>query len=342
MNGESAAADPPSDGEPSSSLPPRVAVLTAYTTDYTLGAVCAEINRTYAAKHGYHFLCREHPPWSNDAERHPTWHKVSLINEVLQSLLSPDAADAAAEPIVPRDTTLLLWVDADAAVIHHDTRFETLWDGLHDSIHLLIGEDVTPACLVNAGILGVRVSAWSARLWRDVWQSRSSKKYYWLKYHEQSALLRQLMKRGEGLPVTIQSRAPFHSYCGGPRKPKIFPHVAVLARRAFNTNRYALRADAVAATRVVPLEEDACDFIFHAAGHPTLRRVGATGTVELWKPPKAVALAAVLEDAGLPLPPALQAVAAPQYVFAVDSLCTPAPRRRRVPTHVRFPGRIMN
>ena len=51
-------------------------------------------------------------------------------------------------------------------------------------------------------------------------------------------LLCQLERRGEGLDLV---RPPFHSYNGGHAERKIFPHVAVLPRHSFNTNRADLR-----------------------------------------------------------------------------------------------------
>ena len=308
-------------GSSTASSPMRVAILTAFTVDYEIGAICAAVNREYAARHGYAFVCREYPPSTADDARHPTWNKVELLNEALQCL----HGGATAPSIVPSDTTHLLWIDADAVVARHDARLEELWSRLPDSIELLIGEDVTPACLVNAGVLGVRVSAWSAALWSDVWSAASSDKYHQRRYHEQSALLRQLQDRGEGLQLV---QAPWHSYVGGGYTPRLFPHVCVLPRRSLNTNRYDLSG----------AREDphyACDYIFHAAGHPILQRRGPGGNLELWKPPKKEAIRAVLAhaygggDADLP------AAAGIERAKASACQCPPS-------THARFPGRIMN
>ena len=298
----------------------RVAILTAFTVDYEIGAICAAVNREYAERHGYTFVCREYPPATAHDARHPTWNKVALLNEALQCL-RPHGGGAPL--IVPSDTTHLLWIDADAVVVRSGARLEELWSRLPDSIELLIGEDVTPACLVNAGVLGVRVSAWSAALWSDVWGAASSDKYRNRRYHEQSALLRQLERRGEGLSLV---RAPFHSYVGGGSTPRIFPHVCVLPRRSLNTNRYDLSG----ARDASPNKGFECDFIFHAAGNPTLRRIGPTGTTEVWKPHKEAAIRAVLAHAH-------GGGDADRAAAACKSKCPPTPR-----THVRFPGRIMN
>lgn len=52
-------------------------------------------------------------------------------------------------------------------------------------------------------------------------------------FHEQSVLLEQLSLRREGLKQV----RPFHSFRGGPEGAKLFPHVVVLPRHMFNTNR---------------------------------------------------------------------------------------------------------
>jgi hypothetical protein len=277
----------------------RVAVLTAYTSDYEIGCdICAPVNRKYAERHGYAFVERIHPPWQRELDsRHPSWNKVHLLCELLDGLIQRREGLP-----VPLDTTHLLWVDADAVVVWHDKRVEDLW-ARHCSEHcqLLIGEDVTPCCLVNAGVFCVRVSDWSAALWRDVLAGESATKFRTLPYYEQSVLLRQLEKRGEGLNLQA---CPFHSYTGGHAAPKHFPHVVVLPRNAINTNR--IDVPATAGGRLVA--DCGCEFIFHAAGHPILRCAGggdgdAHGDAALWKPSKPTALRAVLHHAGLGPPP---------------------------------------
>ena len=197
------------------------------------------------------------------------------------------------------------------------------------------------AASVCQGVFCVRVSEWSAALWADVW-AKAARRFYWGGYWEQNALARQLAARHEG----IEAVNPFHSYQeGGPAGVKLFRHVAVLPRHAFNTNRAdvstrgaRLAASAIGAVRAAAMasgaaagtavgegeatsigcEETAddrsvrCDFIFHAAGHPVLRRDRAPGsctfhsTTELWRPTpvpgatsKVLALECMLAHAGL-------------------------------------------
>ena len=296
-----------SSSEPSDSASVRVAVLTSYTEDYEIGHICSPINRRYAERHGYAYVERIYPPLSREAppDRHPTWNKVALVNELLDEVLrGRTRAAAQIEPSlppcsIPSDTTHLLWVDADAAIVRQDVSVPDLLQGLPTQIELVIGEDVTPCCLVNAGVFIARVSEWSAKLWRDVWSSNASRKFHNRRYHEQSSLLCQLERRGEGLDLV---RPPFHSYNGGHAERKIFPHVAVLPRHSFNTNRADLRraggaSEARAPGDLTTRDEDRCDFIFHAAGHPTLRVIGVAGTAALWRPRKIEALQTVIADA---------------------------------------------
>ena len=73
-------------------------------------------------------------------------------------------------------------------------------------------------------------------------------------------LHRVLSERGEGL----ERVKPFHSYMGGPPGLKVFPHVCVLPRHAFNTNRGELCASREGSSSASRWER--CDFVFHAAG----------------------------------------------------------------------------
>ena len=162
----------------------RFCILTSFTSDYKLGYRTSPINRRYAECQGYGFVCRVHKP-ADASGRHPQWDKVELLVELLTKLLSGARADC------PADTTHLLWLDADAVVIKHSVRLADVWEGLPSTIQLVIGEDVTTACLINTGVLCVRVTEWSLKLWQNVWSAESSERYHRRRYHEQSALVRQ-------------------------------------------------------------------------------------------------------------------------------------------------------
>ena len=80
----------------------------------------------------------------------------------------------------------------------------------------------------------VRVSQWSKELWQEVWDCN---KYDSVTFYEQSALIRRLRARREGLEM-LEENCPFHSYLpGGPKGVKLFAHVAVLPHMELNTNR---------------------------------------------------------------------------------------------------------
>jgi len=211
----------------SAATPPRVALFTAYTSDYRVGELCARVNRAYAQRHGYGWVCHVGAPRSRCAARHPTWDKVELLLELMGGLLE----GGSPRGLSPR-TTHLMWVDADAVVLRHDRTAEQILASLPRGMELVVGEDLTPACVLNAGVWIAKVSAWSLALWHDVWASEASVRFWLTPFHEQSCLLHQLGLRKQGLRLL----PVFHSFCGGPGL-KLFHSVAVLPRAAFNTNR---------------------------------------------------------------------------------------------------------
>ena len=87
---------------------------------------------------------------------------------------------------------------------------------------------------MNAGVMLVRVSEWSRQLWQEVWECN---KYNSVTFYEQSALIRRLRAKREGLEM-LEDDQPFHSYLpGGPKGVKLYAHVAVLPHLELNTNR---------------------------------------------------------------------------------------------------------
>ena len=196
-------------------------VFTAFTSDYELGHLTLPYNRQYADRHGYDFVARIRPPfdWSLPGERHPSWDKVAILLELLDEHLD--------SPQHGKSATHILWVDADAVVIHQELSIDDLWADLPNSCELLLGEDVAPACLLNAGVFIVRVSEWSRQLWREVWGCQAAVRFHKRLYWEQSVLISVLIECGEGL----ERVKPFHSYRGGPEL-KVFDHVCVLPRTA--------------------------------------------------------------------------------------------------------------
>ena len=334
-------------------------VFTAFTSDYDLGHLTMPHNRAYAERHGYGFDCRIRAPydWNAPGQRHPSWDKVAILLELLDELLDSNSSAAAAAA-----ASHILWIDADAVAVCQDVSLEDLWRDLPSSCELLLGEDVGPACLINAGVFSVHVSEWSRQLWREVWSCSGAVRFHTKLYWEQSVLHKVLAERGEGL----ERVRPFHSYMGGPRGMKIFPHVCVLPRHAFNTNKGQFCAAAAAASassfsaaafssassssssqqgqggEVSTILEDTthrCDFIFHAAGHPTI--IIHQGNT--WRPTKQQAIRAMLVQHGL-LPPApgevLDGRINARGPRAPPRKCRPTPLPQRIAC--RYPGRIAN
>lgn len=300
----------------------RVHVFTAFTSNYELGYLTLPHNRAYAERHGYSFECRIRDPydWNAPGARHPSWDKVAILLELLDNLLGSEPAAAA--------PTHILWIDADAVVVRQEVSLDHLWCGLPPSCELLLGEDVGPACLINAGVFAVRVSEWSRQLWREVWSCDEATRFHTKLYWEQSVLHLVLGKRGEGL----ERVRPFHSYMGGTPDVKVFPHVCVLPRHAFNTNRGSF-CDCGADI------SHRCDFIFHAAGHPTI--IIHQGNT--WRPSKQQAIRTMLAKNGLVAPEPGQALDG--SLNARDPRAPPR-SRRPAPTPQRmackYPGRIGN
>jgi hypothetical protein len=315
-------------------------VFTAFTSDYDLGHLTMPHNRAYANRHGYTFDCRIREPndWSAPGQRHPSWDKVAILLEWLDALLDSKTAVPA---------THILWVDADAVVVRQDVSLDDLWRDLPSSCELLLGEDVGPTCLINAGVFVVRVSEWSRQLWREVWSCNAAVRFHTKLYWEQSVLHKVLRERGEGL----ERVKPFHSYMGGPPGLKVFPHVCVLPRHAFNTNHGEFcgpRRGSCAADEM----RHRCDYVFHAAGHPTI--IISQGNT--WRPSKAQAIRAMIIHNGL-LPPDPGEVL-DERLNARPPRAPPRPRRPTSPGGIgverqgpqvgqrqracRYPGRIAN
>jgi hypothetical protein len=265
---------------------PRVTVCTAYTTNYALGRLCEDVNRRYCQRHGYRFVCEVLSAGEMQDAIDPrtcfSWYKVLMMNRLLDEELAHEGR--------PEDASYLLWVDADAVVVRQDRTVESII-GMGPDADLIAGEDLSAACRINAGVLLVRASEWSHTLFRDMWARKS--RFQRARYFEQSELLKQLSFRNEGLELV----EPFHSYKNGPVL-KRFPHVLVLPREEFNSNRGVVlpsshttaaathpgriydgpllgdqhgeqpgeEVGAAACDRLARSPADDCRFIFHAVG----------------------------------------------------------------------------
>jgi hypothetical protein len=219
-----------------------VLLFTAYSSDYSIGQLCEHVNRQYAHRHGYRFesevLAYSEMLDKVQPRQFLGWYKVLMLNRYLNERRKQLVADGV---------SWLVWIDADAVVIDHAKTLQELLSRAAGR-ELCIGEDASTCCLINTGVLAVRVCDWSTELWNEVWDQR---RYFTTFFYEQSALVKCLRRRHEGLERLV----PFHSHVeGGPSHNKLFPHVCVFPMAAINSN-----VDTAGARH-------ACEFIFHALG----------------------------------------------------------------------------
>lgn len=218
----------------------KMTVISAYSDNYTIGKLCAHINRLYCGTHGYEFLCHVLPQVDMEAviapRTHCTWYKVKLIIDILTAKLSDTSlsntgTDATSgDDCVEKGCEYLFWIDSDAIFVDHSKSAESFVERGRGK-DLIMAEDMSPCCLLNAGVMLIKVSTWSLNLWTDVW---TCSQYFDRPFYEQAALLKCLKLRKEGLYLF----EPFHTYLPGATPgDKFFPHVAVFPHIDFNTNR---------------------------------------------------------------------------------------------------------
>lgn len=200
-------------------------LFTAYSKDYSIGYLCEHVNRMYANRHGFQFRSFVAPYKDMIDELKPrthcTWYKILMLRRLLEEMLATQNS---------HNILYIMWIDADAVVIDHSISLKDIIARAHHR-DLIIAEDMNPGCLVNAGVLLIRVSEWSRMLWQKVWECNN---YDTVTFYEQSALIRTLKGIREGLNHII----PFHSYLpNGPSGDKLFAHVCVLPHLDFNSNR---------------------------------------------------------------------------------------------------------
>ena len=205
----------------------QVVVFTAYSDNYSIGKLCEQVNRSYCVKHGYKFECftLSHDEMVTEVSprQHCTWYKIKIINKLLSELHQSRSSS------VSNSVQYIFWIDSDAIFINHDYKLENfIQRGKYKN--LIIAEDMNQACLINAGVMLIKVNDWSLEFWKDVWNCHN---YFDRPFYDQSAIIKILKSRNEGLNL-IQ---PFHSYVpGGPHGDKYFPNVVVLPHLEFNTN----------------------------------------------------------------------------------------------------------
>ena len=202
-------------------------VLTAYSDNYRTGDLCSVINSHYCRLHNYLFLLHVHSNGLMNElvapRKHLGWYKVRMIYEELESELAQDAN------INDLGASYLFWIDADAIFVDFDTDIETyIRRGRFKN--LIVGEDMTPCCEINSGVMLIKVNEWSLEFWKEVWNCVP---YYARPFFDQSAVLKCLRRRKEGLTLFN----PFHTFLPGVfQDDKFFANTAVLPHLDFNTN----------------------------------------------------------------------------------------------------------
>jgi hypothetical protein len=204
-----------------------ILLFTAYTNDYVIGELTDTVNKRYADRRGYHYLTHVIPYKDmldaiGPRKKHCTWYKVLMINQFLNDT----------EMINEKKLQYIMWIDADALVVDDNIAVENIIRRGGDR-DLIIAENMHAGCLVNAGVLLIRISDWSRQLWKEVWECS---KYDDVTFYEQSALMRRLRAKREGLDLLLPG-VPFHSYLpGAPKGVKLYAHVAVFPHLDLNTN----------------------------------------------------------------------------------------------------------
>ncbi len=161
-----------------------------------------------------------------------TWYKIKLINQVLKEDIHE----------------WVVWIDADAAVIHRDKSIQGILQqlGVTFSQDLVIAKDLTANCFVNAGVILIRNTDFSKRFFEEIWsefENMDDEKVN-KKFHEQSAIERKINKLYPGFLNHTARTGAWHS------EGKVaFEKVLICDNHYINTNK---------------LEK--CNFIFHACG----------------------------------------------------------------------------
>ena len=205
-----------------------IKVFTAYSDNYRTGELCSVINSHYCRLRNYLFLSHVH---SNELmnelvapRKHLGWYKVRMIYEELTAELSQTDSN-----INSIGASYLFWIDADAIFVDFDTDIETYIRRSRFK-NLVVGEDMTPCCEINSGVMIIKVNEWSLEFWKEVWHCVP---YYARPFFDQSAVLKCLRRRKEGLTLFN----PFHTFLPGvPQDEKFFANTAVLPHLDFNTN----------------------------------------------------------------------------------------------------------
>jgi len=280
-------------------------IITAFSDNYTVGKLCAKVNTIYAKNNKYWWwkdvLTQEQMLEVVSPRTHCTWYKVHMFLDELKRALADFLVENEEEnrnvqskhihetmkttkkplPLLNGSTSggevlkegdYLVWMDADAVFIDHDKKLEDIVMRAEYK-DLIIGEDMHVGNLVNCGVILIKVSTWSLKLWEKVFACR---KYDDVTYFEQSALHKVLKMNKEFAPffnvnqchggrgknekdqngkIIIEEDkkvlTPWHSFCinndndhldfnnkdiDGANEVKVFEHSSIFPMHLLNSN----------------------------------------------------------------------------------------------------------
>lgn len=84
----------------------------------------------------------------------------------------------------------MVWLDADAVVVRPEISLEEIIAFGHGR-DLIISEDLTACCKINCGVMILKNSEWTRRVWKEVWEFE---KWHCSPFYEQATLSRWLDK----------------------------------------------------------------------------------------------------------------------------------------------------
>ena len=245
-------------------------VLTAHSNDgyYSkMGRLCAKMNSLYCEAYSYTFRHVVKTPIDMRSiieTRAPSYLKIKLLLDLF------DEYKTIIDEEKGKDDCMyyIMWIDADAIFINPSISLNHIVNKAGGR-ELIIGEDHTPACLLNSGVFLLKVCEWCHDLVKEVW---TESRFYSKRHFEQSAIVTILKRNQEGLlfhaptnELVVDSKdnninKRFFSYLSHDYTWKLFPHVCVIPRRDFNTG--IMDTDNI----VKDNKNEQALYIFHPAG----------------------------------------------------------------------------
>lgn len=148
----------------------QICICSSYDEGFSaIGNLTAQTLRAYASRFGFSV---EIEP-NIKMERHPAWHRVQFIPELLN-----------------RGYEYVLWLDADALIVRYDFDIRRVINGKSD-LYLVQHDNPNhrPTLVPNTGVMLVRNSKWSVDLFHKLWNMTEYLDHCWW---ENGALIKLL------------------------------------------------------------------------------------------------------------------------------------------------------